>query len=199
MTTFEYLAVLFSVVVGLAVTQTLRGVLRIVRHRRTVRIYWPALVWTAAVVQWAVFFWWFTGLNLAQAEEWRFTGLLFVLAYGATLFFLLGLLHPDDVGEGFDMRAHFEDNRAWFFGVLLGLGLLDVLDTWFKVSNDLSTLEGRRTTEYVVFLAIWLLGSGTLLRVRDPKFVGTAGLLFLLMTFYIASRAPVLGPVLSGG
>ncbi len=51
MSTFEYLAVLFSVVVGLAVAHTLEGLLRVVRNWRTTRIYWPALIWTAAIMQ----------------------------------------------------------------------------------------------------------------------------------------------------
>ena len=145
MTTFEYLAVLFSVVVGLAVAQTLRGVLRIVQHRRTMHIYWPTLVWTAAVLQWTIFFWWFSAFGLAQLEVWRLTTLLFVLAYASTLFFLLGLLHPDDAGASFDMQAHFEDNRAWFFGVFLGLGVLDVADTLFKRATGVSSLEDSRS------------------------------------------------------
>lgn len=120
MTTFEYLGVLFSVVVGLAVTRTLRGLLRVVHHRKTIVVSWPALVWTAAILQWTLFFWWFSGLDLARLEAWRFTTLLFVLAYGSALFFLLGLLHPDDAGPDFDMRAHFEGVRPWFFGVFLG-------------------------------------------------------------------------------
>lgn len=99
MTTFEYLAVLFSVVVGLALAQTLRGLLRIVHHRKTIVISWPTLIWTAAIVQWTVFFWWFSGLDLVRLEQWRFPTLVFVLAYGAALYFLLGLLHPDEVGS----------------------------------------------------------------------------------------------------
>ncbi len=142
MTTIEYLAVLFSVVVGLGVTQTLRGLLRLVRHRQT-RVYWPALIWTAAVLQWTIFFWWFQGFGLVGLDEWHMTTLFFVLAYGSTLFFLLGLLYPDDMGADFDMRAHFEETRPWFFGVFLVLGMLDVADTWFKQVSGTSALEGR--------------------------------------------------------
>ena len=198
MTTFEYLAVLFSVVVGLALAQTLQGLLRLVQYRESVSVSWPALIWTAAVLQWAVFFWWFSGLNLAQAEEWHFSGLLFVLAYGAVLFFLLGLLYPNELGQGFDMRAHFDHNRPWFFGAFLGLGLLDVVDTWFKLANGLSSLSGRRLVEYIAFLAIWLVSGATAIRVKHAGFVGLAGLLFIVMTYYIAMQTPVMGVMLLG-
>jgi len=102
-TTFEYLALLFSVVLGLAVAQTFEGLLRLILHRESVTVSWPALVWTAGVLQWAIFSWWSSGPNLVQVAEWRFTALLWALAYGAVLYFLLGLLYPDEIGEGFDM------------------------------------------------------------------------------------------------
>lgn len=198
MTTFEYLAVLFSVVVGLAVAQTLRGVLRIVQHRRTMHVYWPTIIWTAAVLQWAIFFWWFSGATLAQLQEWHLTTLLFLLAYASALYFLLGLLHPDDAGPGFDMRAHFEANRVWFFGIFLGLGLLDVGDTWFKLSAGLSELEGRRLVEYLVFLVAWVLGALACIRVKSSRFVGAVGAFYFLVTFYIAIQVNALGPFLKG-
>lgn len=199
MTTFEYLAVLFSVVIGLAVAQTLRGVLRIVQHRRTMRIYWPTLVWTAAVLQWTIFFWWFSAWGLAQLEVWRLTTLLFTLAYASALFFLLGLLHPDDAGASFDMQAHFEDNRAWFFGVFLGLGVLDVADTLFKRAIGVSRLEGRYLVEYAAFLGLWLVGAAVLLRVRDGRLQGALGVLYFLIALYMSMKSGVLGPRLGGG
>ena len=200
MTTFEYLAVLFSVVVGLAVTQTLRGLLRIVQHRGTMRIYWPLLIWTAAILQWAVFFWWFSAFGLAQLEEWHLPILLFVLAYSSALYFLLGLLHPDDAGANFDMRAHFEENQVWFFGVFLGLGVLDVVDLWFKQVTGVSTLSGQSLVEYSIFLGIWILGAAVLLRRRDGRLLGVSGLLYFVFALYITIRwGGVLGPTLGGG
>jgi len=194
-TTFEYLAVLFSVVVGLAVAQTLQGLLRVMLHRESVTVSWPALVWTACVLQWAIFFWWSSGLNLVQVREWRFTALLWVLAYGSVLYFLLGLLYPDDIGEGFDMRGHFERNRVWFFGLFLGLGLIDAADTWYKLANGL--WYGEHLVEYIAFLAVWLIGAGMSIRVRDPRFQVVTGLLFVAMTCYVAQQGAVIGVMLA--
>lgn len=188
MTTFEYLAVLFSVVVGLGVAQTLQGLLRILRHRGTTRISIPALVWTAAILQWTVFFWWFEGYNLVRLDEWRMTTLLFVLVYAATLFFLLGLLYPDDIGAGFDMRTHFEENRSWFFGVFLGLGLLDAADTVFKQIIGIGAAEGIVLIEYSIFLGIWIVGAAACLRIRNGRLLGAIGLLYFVATLYFGNR-----------
>jgi len=194
-TTFEYLAVLFSVVVGLAVAQTLQGLLRIMVHRESITISWPAVVWTAGILQWSIFFWWSSGLNLVQVREWRFTALLWVLAYGAVLYFLLGLLYPEDIGEGFDMRVHFERNRVWFFGLFFGLGLIDAADTFYKLANGL--WYGQYLAEYLAFLAVWLIGAGMSIRVRDPRFQVVTGLLFVAMTFYVAQQGAVIGFMLA--
>lgn len=198
MTTFEYLAVLFSVVVGLAVTQTLRGLLRIVHHRKTMAVSWPALIWTAGILQWTVFFWWFSGLDLARLEEWRFTTLLFALTYGSILFFLLGLLHPDDVGPDFDMRGHFEEIRPWFFGVFLGLGVLDGVDSAYKIANGVSELEGALLVQYLVFLGLWIVGAAVLLRIRSHAVAGLVGIAYLLFAIRLALVTPGMGSVLPG-
>ncbi len=188
MSTFEYLSVLFSVVVGLAVAQTLQGLLRVVRHWRTVRIYWPALIWTAAIMQWTIVFWWFSGSGLGGLSEWQLPGLLFVLAYGSALFFLLGLLYPDDMGATFDMRGHFWEIRSWFFGIFLGLGLLELADTYLKVLQGTSALRDTGAAAYLGFMAVWIGGAAVCLRSRDGRLVSAIGILFLLASLYVAYR-----------
>jgi hypothetical protein len=185
-TTFEYLAVLFSVVVGLAVAQTLQGLLRMVRHWRTTRFYWPALIWTAAVMQWAIIFWWFSASGLGGLTEWQLPGLLFVLAYGSALFFLLGLLYPDDMGSDFDMRAHFREVRPWFFGIFMGLGFLEVTDTYLKLIQGTSVLGEQGGGVYLGFMAIWIGGAAVGLRTRDDRIVSGIGILFLIASLYVA-------------
>ena len=193
MTTFEYLAVLFSVVVGLAVTQTLTGILRVVRHRRTIRFYWPTVVWTVVVFEWTVFFWWFGGVELAQLQEWTFSTLLQLLAYCSALFILLGLLHPDDFGPGFDMRAHFEENHSWFFGVFLGVGLLDAAETSYGLANDPSALATGQVIAFVAFVSVWIVGTAVALRVRDSRYLSVLGVLLIVLIFLAGNQTGTMG------
>ena len=58
MTTFEYLAVLVSVIVGLGITQLLGGVARLITHRTEHKLYWVHLVWAATIFLSLVSFWW---------------------------------------------------------------------------------------------------------------------------------------------
>ena len=197
-TTFEYFAVLFSMVVGLAVAKTLEGVLRIVQYRRTVKVSWPALLWTLAVLQWTIFFWWFTGYSLAGVEEWHFTTLLFVLLYSSALFLLLGLLYPHDIGPDTDLTAHFDENRQWFFSIFLGLGLLELTDMLIKRALGTSAVAGRGLTEYAAFMVMWIVGSAACLRPLARRTIVLVGVLMVLGGLYVWNHyAGVMGPSLT--
>ena len=127
-------------------------------------------------------------------QEWRFTSLLFVLSYGSALFFLLGLLHPEHVSENWDMRGYFEEKRTWFFGVFLCLGLLDAVDTAYKVANDFAALQTDYLPAYVAFLVVWVVGAGASMRIRNSWFVGALGVLLLFLTLYFAQQMLIMGP-----
>ena len=45
MTTFEYLAVLISIIVGLGITHLLGGVARFIHHPDRYKFYWVHLLW----------------------------------------------------------------------------------------------------------------------------------------------------------
>ena len=189
MSVFEYLAALVSVVVGLAVAQTLGGILKLVHRRRTAKPYWVPFVWTASFIAWTVFFWWFS-FSLSGLVEWRMRDLLFVLGYAAVLYFLLGLLYPDEIRDDFDMRRHFQANRSWFFGTLLCLGVFEVVDTWIKLSSELLPPTPFGMVYYGSFMAIWLVGSAAAVRVNNARYDAMFALVFLaLAVVYMVGTA----------
>jgi hypothetical protein len=47
---FSYLSVLISVILGLAVTQILKGFRGILLSRARIRIYWPVIAWAALLL-----------------------------------------------------------------------------------------------------------------------------------------------------
>ncbi len=189
MSVFEYLAALVSVVVGLAVAQTLGGILKLVHHRDTTRPYWVPFVWTASLIAWTVFFWWFT-FSLSGLVEWRMRDLLFVLSYAAFIYFLLGLLFPDEIRADFDMRQHFGANRSWFFGTLLCLGVFEVVDTWIKLSSELLPPTPFGMTFYGSFMAVWLVGSAAATRARSPRYDAVFAVgFFILAVIYMVGTA----------
>jgi hypothetical protein len=131
MNRFEYLATLFSVVAGLALTRGLSGLAKTVHNRHSVKPSGVHLAWTCSVLMWLINFWWFT-FFLAPIEEWTVPLFLFVLVYGAFIYFLIALLYPDKRPSAKDHFDYFIETRMWFFGTFVLLGCIDIADTAIK-------------------------------------------------------------------
>jgi len=132
---FEYLTVLISVVVGLAVTSFLTNVTRIIHVRGEVTVSWVQLLWSVNILIWTIAFWWFTFV-LADQKGWTFQLFIFLLVYSTLLFFLMALLFPEGTPADHDYRKQFMENRVWFFCVFLLFLVVDVVDFTVKLEKD---------------------------------------------------------------
>jgi hypothetical protein len=131
MNSFEYLVTLVSIIAGLGLTRALSGIAKVVQAGGDRKLSGVHMAWTASVLLWLVTFWWFTFL-LASIDTWTVPLLLFILLYGAVIYFLIALLYPDKLEAETDFLAYFLENRRWFFGTFVALGVLDLADTWLK-------------------------------------------------------------------
>jgi hypothetical protein len=129
---FEYLAALVSVVAGLSLTRALSGYAKIVDSEKDIRLSGVHMAWTLSVILWLVGFWWFT-FTLSFIETWTVSLLLFVLLYGAIIYFLIALLFPDRQGSSLDILENFISRRRPFFVAFVVLGLVDIADTVIKI------------------------------------------------------------------
>jgi hypothetical protein len=91
---FEYVAVLVSIIVGLALTQILRGVGRMVTTKDGPRAYWVHLVWTFYLFLLIVMFWWWE-FRLGTVE-WSLGLYIVVILYATLLFFVSLVIQPSD-------------------------------------------------------------------------------------------------------
>ena len=152
MNPFEYLVALVSIVAGLGLTRALSGLAKIVHtsgdHRVSVHV-----AWTGSVLLWLVAFWWFT-FWLGSLDTWTVPLLLFVLLYGAVIYFLIALLYPDKLDAETDFLEYFVENRRWFFGTFVALGVLDLADTWLKY--ELLTQAHLPMVPYSLLMISWL-------------------------------------------
>ena len=166
MGSFEYLIALVSVIAGLGITRALSGVARLVDARRRITFSWIPLCWTVSALLWLVAFWWFTFL-LSSIEGWSPALHIFVLIYAGTIFFLIALLFPESIPDGHDMLEHFLNNRKLFFGTLLAVALLDLVDTWWKVDMGLSAPP---IVAYAVHMTPWIGFSIVGMYIRNKTF-----------------------------
>jgi hypothetical protein len=157
---FDYLGVLISVILGMAITHLLKGVNRLIQLRRRVRIYWVHLVWTLNVLIYVLGIWWgmFWWKHL---ETWSIEQFLFLAAYAIVLFLLAGTLYPAEMPEDLHCATYFEENRRWFFAIWTIAFLFDIPETLLKGTEHLRDVP----IEYAVFeplsLAIGVVGFAT--------------------------------------
>lgn len=136
MGSFEYVMVLVSIVIGLAITHVLSAfaaaVHRLRGHGEPIRFDAVYLLWTGYVMIWLVSFWWWEFQFQALDLEWSFGLYLFVIAYAVSLFMFAAILVPKDMKRLSDSYAFFMEGRRWFFGGHLFVLAMDVVDSFLK-------------------------------------------------------------------
>src|SRR3954454_24479900 len=104
---FSYLSVLISIILGLAITQVLTGVGRLLQARRRVRLYWPAAVQVVLMTVGLVQIWW-AMFGLRPETHWTFGRFLAVLLLPIVAYLATSVMFSDVPGEGtIDLRAHY--------------------------------------------------------------------------------------------
>lgn len=118
MDTFSYLSVLFSVVLGLALTQILQGLRTLMLARSRVVVYWPALIWTALMIIIIVQMWW-SMFTMQALRDWTFAKYAVVMFQITALYLAVGVALPDAPPAGIvDMRKNYFSHARWFFCLL---------------------------------------------------------------------------------
>jgi hypothetical protein len=180
MDTFNYLAVLISIVLGLGITQLLAGFAGLVRARDRVTMYWPVPVQMAAMFLIHVQLWWAL-FGLRGLTHWTIAQFIVVLMQPVTLFLMTALITPDLSGAGrIDLRAVYFREARWFFGailVALAVSLAKTLVTAGSLPNRLDL------TGHVVFAAVAIAG---IVSSRDVVHKIIAPLSLALYSTYVA-------------
>lgn len=124
---FEYLSVLISIILGLALTQLLTGAGRLIRHRDRVRFYFPLGIWLCVLFVVIVQTWW-TMFSLRTLEDWTIDKFLVVLLHPMFVYLLVELALPDfDATGGVDLKANYLRQSPVFFGALTCLLAVSLL------------------------------------------------------------------------
>ncbi|MGZ5021603.1 MAG: hypothetical protein ACXWFY_03645, partial [Chthoniobacterales bacterium] len=178
---FSYLSVLLSIILGLAVTQILQGFRGLLLSRARVRLYGPALTWTALLLVVFVQSWW-AMFGLRKQEDWNFAGFAIVLLHTTSLYMLAGLVLPDFPGDKpVDLREHYYAHHGWFFS-------LAILSAVSSICKDLilngSLPNPTNLAFHLVFIAIGI--GGALLR-REWYHKCAAALMVVLFCIYIVT------------
>lgn len=180
MSQFEYLSVLVSIIIGLALTQLLSGAARLIQLRRRVRMHVPTLLWMATLFLVDIQVWW-VAFDRRATTEWQFFGFVLYLLIPVMLFLLCYLVLPDLGDEdSADLRDNFDGNRGWFFGLLAGIGAVSLAEQ--AVRGELLRFDAD-----VAFRVVFVTLSLVMARVRSERVQAwNAVLVLLLILGYIA-------------
>ena len=171
---FSYVMVLVSVVIGLGLTHLLQGVARIVQHPQQFKPYWPHLVWVAYVFEYAMLWWWYE-FAFAQRPNWTFGLYSFVLLYSIAIFLVCAILFPNDMRgyEGFG--DYLVKRRGWFFGMNIGIILIDLVDTLLKGSQHFRELGWHYLIGAILFPLLYAIA----IRFPNRRYIAVLAVLSL--------------------
>jgi len=183
MNTFEYVSVIFSVVVSLAFTHLLSGVVRLI-HARGVKFSLAYAGWVLLLVFWCVDYW-FSVWHARGIEIWTLPFVALLLLMATALYIACGLAMPNEVDakDGIDLAAFHEANRRRFLGAVIAYELLMIFGNLAIASLESAALIN--VGQLVLTAAAWLWSDR---RVQ----LGAVALIWLLTGWYAHNFIPTL-------
>ena len=112
-----------SIVLGMAVTQLLKGAAQLYRNRKRTRTYWLHWAWVALLVVFSFLLWW-TFWNYRNITEWDFVRFVIYLSPIIAFYFVTAVAFPDPSDPVTDMKQYYYSNRVGFFGAFAVQGAL---------------------------------------------------------------------------
>jgi hypothetical protein len=141
-TPFEYLLLIVSILIGLAVADLSVSLHRLLRARHRVEWDWLPLAAALLVLLLILQFWW-AFYELGHADVWtRYWGFLVLSAALVGMFLLASAALPDAIPDaGLDLNVYYADNRRYFWTLFTLFALFAfVLDYFADVDkNNLPT------------------------------------------------------------
>jgi len=137
MTTFEFLSVLVSIVIGFGLTHLLGGLGHAYHFRRVskmdaVHVAWTITVFFVLVLNWWVFLLW------RDIDDWSFSDFFMIILWTTSMYVMALALYPPKLSEDVNYRTLFETNRTWFLATFTVMCLLDLNVSW---TRDQGTTE----------------------------------------------------------
>jgi hypothetical protein len=130
---FNYVAVLVSIVIGLGLTRVLTGLSNAIEAGSRRRTYWVHTLWmvnlfSQLMLSWWVFYRWHT------TPHWTFFLFLWVALTPTLIYLASGVLCPGELQPtgSATWREYYYANRRGFFLIFAAIWPLDIIDTLLK-------------------------------------------------------------------
>jgi hypothetical protein len=159
---YQHVVVVMSIVLGLSVTQLLKGLAQLYRTRNRVPTYWLHTAWVVLLIFFSLVLWWLFW-DYRSIEEWSFFRFILYLSPMIVFYFLTAIVIPDPSDPVSNYKEYYFSSRVGFFGtfalqvvlahaagvVVRGLPLLDPADPVRLAIVVLLLIAMRSTSERV--------------------------------------------------
>jgi hypothetical protein len=154
MSTFEFVSVLLSIVISLAIAHLLTGVAQAIKAKK-VRFQWVLAGWWLFVFMLCVDYW-FSVWRLRDAPNWTLGFVLTWLVLAAITYIAAWLVVPDTDADGtMDFVAHHQANRRKYLGALTAWVAGGTVVNGYTPSMELANLLVPFFTIVFVAAIIW--------------------------------------------
>ncbi len=128
MSSFEFIAALMSIIIGLGVTNLLAGAGRAFYRRKENPLDEVHIVLTLATLLLLVLQWWVT-FKWNTEVTWSFDMFLVLIVWTITLYMLTVFLYPPDLSEAEEHQRRFQRNRTGYYSAFIAMCVLDIAQT----------------------------------------------------------------------
>ena len=119
MSPFEFVTILCSLILGLALSHILRAVTDLYEIRERVKTYWLNSLWVVTVTMWSVFAWWGLWQLSIDLNEWNYAQYWFLVTNLASIYFFTTLVLPKATDDGvIDLEKHYYSVHQAFFSIV---------------------------------------------------------------------------------
>jgi hypothetical protein len=185
---YLHIRVVLAIVLGLAITKLLNGIALLIERRDSwspLHVSW--VLW--ALISVVTFWWW--EFRLSSLPVWTFASYLFVITYCSLYFVLSALIFPQDVEKYGGFEDYLIEHRYWFFGLIVVITLLDLVDTSLKGPERWEALGIAYQIKTGVMLVI--AGMGMLLVNKRAHLALALAALIYLSGYYMIEYFNVTG------
>lgn len=152
---FNYVAVLVSIIIGLAATRMLRAMSEMLQVANRSRIYWIHVMWTLTIFMEVLLFWWVL-YRWHYTTDWTFFLFVWVTVPSILIYLASAILFPGEIENSGspDWRDYYYKNRRSFFLIFGAIAPLDIVDTLLKGKQHFL----NQGVPYLAFVALWGFG-----------------------------------------
>lgn len=176
--TFDFLMVLYSIIIGISMAQILSAVGHVIQGNKPVKLYWIHAGWVFFIFFLHIFLW-FSAWQFAAIQVWTIRGFMLFLTIPVILFVVSVIALPDiDPDRNYDMRDYYFKNYRWMHALLIAIIVLGSASEYLLLDQYPFTLRNsaRGGAALFLFAGLWF---------GNPKLHGLQiAALYVLMGFF---------------